>query len=757
LQALAILFGALFTAAVATGLGGLLLRDACEDLAVRFVSGAAVLSLLVFALCCLGLAYPLLFLALGAAVLWPWRGSAPTGDIEWGLSKFNKYLFLSIFAAYFILYFFNAMAPESSPDGAAYHLGLVGRYFREHGWREHGFHRNADSIYGMMPGGVEMLFLFAYAFGKHSAAAMVHFAFLLALGWQVFRYGREAGSAVAGACAAVLIFASPLVGIDGTSAYNDVALAAIAFTLFRLLQLWESQRGESQRGESQRGESQREYTRQSRRLLIAIGLVAGFAVATKYTGWLAVPYALGFVAWRSKRPDRLRTASYVALAAACTLGPWLLRNWIWFHNPLAPFFNQIFPNPYVMVSFENTYRRWLTTYGLPSLWQIPMQVTTYGSLAGLLGPVFLLSPLALLALRRRAGRRLLLAALVFGANYFSNIGARFLIPPMPFVALALALALSDVPPLAVAVAVLHAVISWPTVLTKYCKPDAWHLSKVVWREALRIKPADPYLESHLLNYGVDGMIEHSTAPGSTIFTFTPIPQAYTSRRILVEYQSAANKISAAILWTAFQPEYAPTWRLRFSFRRQALRAIRVVQTGSGDSQWSVHELRVFDGGSELARAPRWRLTARPYPWGIQSAFDNSLATFWMCGSLLQPDQFVRVDFGQPETADAVAIETAPNQWGLTLKLEGLDSVGQYAAGQYAAGQWKILSPAPELGDAPRPLGLRRAVAEELKRRGIDYVLVFDGELGSDDLRLNAGIYGIRPVGEYKGARLYQLP
>ena len=261
MQALAILFGALFTVAVATGLGAILLRDACEDLAVRFVSGAAILSLLVFGLCSLGLAYPLVFLALGAAIL-PGAGSARFSLR--GAQSFAKYLFLSIFAAYFILYFFNAMAPESSPDGSAYHLGLVGRYFREHG-----FHRNADSIYAMMPGGVEMLFLFAYAFGRHSAAAMVHFAFLLALVWQVFRYGREAGSAVAGGCAAVLVFVSPLVGVDGTSAYNDVALAAVAFTLFHLLHLWETQRSCRPR---------------SGRLLIAIGLVAGFAVATKYTG-----------------------------------------------------------------------------------------------------------------------------------------------------------------------------------------------------------------------------------------------------------------------------------------------------------------------------------------------------------------------------------------------------------------------------------------------------------------------------------------
>jgi hypothetical protein len=728
LQALEILFGALFTVAVATALGALLLRDACNDLTVRFICGAAVLSLVAFGLCTLGLAYPLVFLGLGALSLWPvWR-SLGTIQLQEQLPKTFKHLLLIIFAAYFILYFFNSMAPESSPDGAAYHLGLAGRYLRDHG-----FHRNADSIYGMMPGGVEMLFLFAFAFGRHSAAAMVHFAFLLALVWQIFAYGRRAGFPVAGACAAVLVFASPLVGVDATSAYNDVALAAIAFTLFHLLQMWDEN--------------------QSQRLLAAIGLVAGFAVATKYTGWLAVPYALAFVGWKRRRHTPVgntwaREPGYVALGAAAMIVPWLAKNWIGVHNPVAPFFNELFPNPYVMVSFEKLFRHNLAVYMLKSLWQIPLQVTTYGSLAGLLGPVFLLSPVALLALRRRQGRQLLFAALVFGANYFSNIGARFLIPPLPFVALAMAIVLSELPNLAVAVVLLHAFISWPAMVPKYCRPDAWHLTKVPWREAWRIKPEDGYLESHLLYYGVDRMIERSTAPGSTIYTFKPIPEAYTSRRILVEYESADNQIDAAILWTAFVPEYAPTWRLRFAFPRQLLDAVRVVQTNTAEDQWSIHEFRVFDGARELPRPPRWRLTARPYPWGIQSAFDNSLATFWMCGDTLQPGQFVQVEFGEPEAADAVVIETAPNQWGIRLKLEGKDAAGK---------QWKPLTPAPELSDATRPLGLRRAAAEELKRRGIDYVLFFEDDMGADDLRGNADLYGIREVGEYKGARLYQLP
>src|SRR5262249_22119179 len=156
-------------------------------------------------------------------------------------------------------------------------------------------------FYANLSQGLEMLYLFAFAFGRHSAAAMVHFAFSLALAWSMWRCG-----AAPGACAALLVFASPAVGIDGTSAYNDVALAAVAFGLYWALQLWDEQRDV--------------------RLLIAAGLLAGFAFAVKYTGALAIPYAIGFAAWRSRR---WRPAAIVALCSIAVAGPWLLKNWIW--------------------------------------------------------------------------------------------------------------------------------------------------------------------------------------------------------------------------------------------------------------------------------------------------------------------------------------------------------------------------------------------------------------------------------------------
>jgi len=378
-QPLAILFGAAFTCAVSLALGGLLLRDACRDPGVRFVSGAAVLSLMVCALCSLGLVYPMVFLTIGIAAIGAAvrigkqrvQGDRAQRAPRPGGLPHMFWLWATLFGLYAVFYLANAMAPEVSPDGSTYHLGLVSRYLREHG-----FVRITDNMYAAMPEGVEMLFLFAFAFGRHSAAALVHFAFLLALAWQMFSYAHSRGFPVAGASAALLVFASPVCGIDGSSAYNDVAVAAIAFTLFHLLQLWNEDRNP--------------------RLAAAIGLAAGFAFATKYTAWAAVVYAVGFVALKNRK-----AILPVTVCAAAAIAPWFLKNWIYLQNPVAPFYNRQFPNPYITAGFEDMYRRMLTLYDLKSRWEIPMQVTTFGQVSGLLGPVFLLAPLGLLALRRR--------------------------------------------------------------------------------------------------------------------------------------------------------------------------------------------------------------------------------------------------------------------------------------------------------------------------------------------------------------------
>ena len=99
--------------------------------------------------------------------------------------------------------------------------------------------------------------------------------------------------------------------------------------------------------------------------------------------------------------------------------------------------------------------------------------------------------------------------------------------------------------------------------------------KIPFRGALRLTPPQDYLRAHLVHFGIDQMIESSSAPGATVFSYQAIPEAYTSRRILTDYESAASHSDGRTLWTGFSGAWLPTLRVGFTFDEQPLRSIRV--------------------------------------------------------------------------------------------------------------------------------------------------------------------------------------
>jgi len=630
-----------------------------------------------------------------------------------------------VFGVFTLIYFINALAPEISADGNTYHLGLVSRYMRERGFR-----RLTTNMYGNLSQGVEMLFLFAYAFGRHSAAALVHFTYLLCLPLTMLAWARRLQLPGAGVTGALLVYLSPVVGVDGASAYIDVAVASVVFAIYYLLEIWDRERRPA--------------------LLVLVGLLAGFGYAAKYTAFLAVPYALGFVAWRLRRARQpcLRPLLVITACAALMMSPWLAKNALWLNNPFSPFFNRLFPNPYVHIAFEEEYIKHMQNYGeLPSRWQIPYQLFVRGeNLCGLLGPVFLLAPAALVALRRQTGRRLLAAGLLFGLPYYTNIGTRFLIPSLPFVALAMGLAVAAWQKLAAALVLLHAALSLPWVVKQYCGLWAWRLHTIPVRQALRLEPEESYLTRRLPGYVMARFIEEKVPPGGKVFTFGQLPEARTNRDILVHYQSAFNSVIADILWIPLAPERQPILRLTFHFPARRLQKIRVVQTARGEDIWNVTELRASHAGRELERSPIWRLRARPNPTDVQLAFDNSPVTRWRSWERIRPGMFVEVDFGREELLDAVFVDCSPDQLEVRLKLET----------QERSGRWQTLVETPQPGELPPPLGVRREATRELHARGVGYLAILDSDFGARDFRANAHLWGLKRVGERGPTALYEI-
>ncbi|MGD1093356.1 MAG: glycosyltransferase family 39 protein [Bryobacteraceae bacterium] len=741
LAALAALFGAAFTVSACYAMGALLLAlvrvslkperlKPAERLPLTFLLGAACLHLAVFLVLMFQIAYKPVMFALLAGVITAavWRNMSQTHRTRFatgywfGVPWTARILFGLIFAAFTVVCFVNAWAPEASPDGSGYHLGVVSRYVRSHGMV-----RITTSMYASLSEGVEMIFVPAFAFGRHSAAALVHFSFSVALALAVFAYGRRVSNAWVGGAAALLTYLSPVVMKDGSSAYIDVATAAVAFAVFYWLEIWDASRDPL--------------------LLIPVGLLAGYTYAAKYTAAVMLLYALGFVAWRARK---IRPLLVVGTCAALMIAPWIVKDWIFVQNPVAPFASDIFRNPYVHVLTVQGWTEYLRSYGLTNKWTLPMQVTLDGGITqGIIGPAFLAAPLALLALRFPAGRRLLVPGFLLLATYFGNVGTRFLIPCLPFFSLAMALALQNVPILLVLLVAFHAVTSWPWVVPLYANRYVWRIEHLPYDAALRKIPEDQFLRQRLDTYGQARAVEDNVPRGQAVLNLSSVADAYTSREILMNYAAAFNELLSDFLNVARIEQYQPTRMLVFRFPDRGVRRIRLLETAKagGGKQWSVHELRFLRHDSEIARRPEWRLRAFPNPWDVQLAFDNSDVTRWRSWETAFPGMYIDVDFGRMQPVDEVRMETSRDDtWPIHLQVEMMDE----------RGRWVKLTDTFEEREMRAQGSLRRAATYELHQRGIDYLIVADSDIGADDYRDDPEAWRLQVVAKVDGATLYKV-
>ena len=729
-----ILFAALFTYAASLAAGVSVLRllrvrlYRSELLFLGFVLGSACMSLTTFVLTACSLAYAAVFLSAGAILLvcgarnWRWAVSSATLP---GLPRVLAAGWWLVYGVFAVLYFSNALLPETSPDALAYHVAFPARYLLDHS-----FSPISANLLAGMPQGIDMLFLFALSIGGFSAPAMVHLLFLLTLPLGIASYGRRAGFPVAGAIGALLFFLSPIAGKAGTCAYVDVALASVAFALFYSLQIW--------REETQTG------------LLAPLGLLAGFAFSIKYTAFVAFPYVIGCVLWRlwlDKLP-LLRPAVIVAAAALALALPCLIKNQVMLGNPLFPFANKLFPNRVIQPAFEDVMARQMRSYGSVRFSEIPRETTVRGlRLTGVVGPIFLLAPLALLTLRRREGRQLLLATLVFGLPYFANLGTRFLLPCLPFLSIAMALALARPVWLGCAVLLSHAVLCYPQVLSLYADPGAWRLESMQWTAALRLKPETLVLKETLPEYEMSLELNKAVPAAQQIFGLSGFPQLYTEPQIVFSGQSSQSNSYRDTLLTPVLAELRPTHRFTMAFAPRSVDAIRIsARVPVGEEPWSVTELRIGRGGSEVPRESRWRLRASSNFWDAPAAFDNNPVTKWTAGEAGSTAQYLEVNFGGMADLDSVWFDGPPQPAGMEVQVLCRSSDGPWQAVDSKISEQQLQPP-------PR---LRRAAIETLKRDKLHWLLVSDRDVGWKDFTERGQQWGITLVCRKGRYSLYHL-
>lgn len=582
-----------------------------------------------------------------------------------------------VLAPYTILYTIHALAPEIQPDAINYHLGLVREFLRVKGFP------TRVAFYEMLPQGAETIFLPAYAVGGAVGAKLVHFGFLAASVPLILDTGLRLGlSAAASAAAAAFYVISPVTGVTGTSAYTDVLLTFAALATLRLLLEWQ-----------QHGDGV---------VLAAAGLLAGFCYAVKMTGAVVSAGVLLYLAAR-----RLwRAALVFAAAAALVAAPWLVRNALWCGNPLAPFFNAWFPNHYFHSVSEQVLLGSLSAGHVPAA-TLPLELTVRGrTLQGLLGPLFLLAPVGLLALRRKEGRWVAGATLMLAAPWLLNSGTRFLLPALPWLSFLLAMALPG--KLRLLALAVHASSSWPAVVGWYADAGAWRLQGFPWRAALGIESEREYLRRVLPAYRLAELIERHTPAGVRILDLVGAPKGYVNRELVVFWESALGQRLVAALALATRQEPGLLRRIEAAWPELEVEAVRLVWAGPRVPSWNLHEIRVYSRAGPVPTDRSWLLSARPNVWEAPYALDGNLVSRWSTWEAARPDMFFEIAFRRPLALVALtAVSTEPG-----------DVVIQ---GRLSTGGWRLLVEKPP--DRPYPfVDLKASAIRVLKRSGVGFIL-----------------------------------
>jgi len=606
-----------------------------EQRVFALASGSAIVSLAVFFLGLLGAIYDVAFilLAITGGVFWFRWGRASNAFTETiPDSRPWRLLSITVGVPFAWLYLGNLLAPEIGSDATAYHLGLVDQYYRDHQ-----ISPIVTSIYAFLSQGTEMLFLFAYSFARHDAPKWIHFAFFLATVISISQFGRRIGLPVAGYVAATLYGTASAVGMDAVTAYNDCALAFFQWILFYGLVVWTDRGG--------------------RGWPVLLGVLAGFCFAVKLTGAFAVAAAgLLFLYRCNKHRMTWRPVLLFSAVALLWIAPWPLKNAVVVGNPTAPFANRLFPNPYVTVHWEENYRDFFRLYrleherrGIQDYVELPLEVAVRGVRhGGLLGPVFLLAPAAmLLGWRRRWTPALLTAAVVAAVPFFSNSGTRFLVPALPFIAFSMALVVERFRDpargaLAAALVIGHAASVWPTVIPLWREgPSFWHLEDAPWRVVLGQEDRQDYLSRRLPGYVPARVLSTLVPAGSRALSFFALPEAYFPGEIVVSHNGAIGDQLAREAFTAFEADYYPSRVMRFSWAPRELSAVRIRQTVHDERNWwEVVELYPLDGDGVRIPTEGWTVDADLRPWDASKLIDGTPYTAWRSWRRLEPASIV---------------------------------------------------------------------------------------------------------------------
>ncbi len=307
-----------------------------QSLPASFALGAGGIGLVMFLLAAAGLFNPVVIrvgagTALVLLIVANRDAFRRIGSLEQAVAAFSLprrpfTIFLACLAApILVLVVLASLTPEIFYDSLVYHLGLPNLYLLEGG-----LVRTPECSFAGMPNLIEMVFAFAMAICGETGpkSTIVVFSLFSALSLRAFvplGIDRKATR-----LAMVLFFASPVTLFAATK--TSVELPWALFTILAAVFLVDGFRRSDAHAP-----------------VILAGVFCGLAMATKYVAW---PFFFAFVVaalaggflFRVDLATTLRKCVWMSLAATVVVSPWVVKNLVYYNNPVHPMMNSLFSN-----------------------------------------------------------------------------------------------------------------------------------------------------------------------------------------------------------------------------------------------------------------------------------------------------------------------------------------------------------------------------------------------------------------------------
>ncbi|MCX5787251.1 MAG: hypothetical protein NTX64_01900, partial [Elusimicrobia bacterium] len=227
---------------------------------------------------------------------------------------------LAVVAALMLLLdLFYALAPEIFFDALVYHLALPQAY-RLHG----GLFATANNMFSGFPMLMEGAYAFMLFFSDEISAKLLHWACCLGASSALIGIGLRSRRPLAGWAACVAFLATPVMIYNVVKTAVDVGSAFFALLAVQALALHLARKPEEADKAS---------------LLTLSAILCGAAMGVKYTNWVLLPVTT--LALLSVGESKRNVGRYGAIAAAL-IAPFVLKNIVFYRDPIYPFFHEIF-------------------------------------------------------------------------------------------------------------------------------------------------------------------------------------------------------------------------------------------------------------------------------------------------------------------------------------------------------------------------------------------------------------------------------